>query len=84
MKKTRTKTLGLKSTQYYVACLTDALKILHENHFVHRDVKPENVLLNSQNIPKLSDFGCVKILEKLPVDKQKYSDPQNGMSTSST
>eukprot|EP00088_Acartia_fossae_P004643 TRINITY_DN1199_c0_g1_i23.p1 TRINITY_DN1199_c0_g1~~TRINITY_DN1199_c0_g1_i23.p1 ORF type:complete len:496 (-),score=90.01 TRINITY_DN1199_c0_g1_i23:362-1849(-) len=33
----------------------------HEKSLVHRDVKPENILLNRDLVPKLSDFGLVRL-----------------------
>jgi len=40
--------------------VADALAYCHERGVIHRDVKPENILLASPFIPKLADFGwCV-------------------------
>jgi len=40
-----------------------ALTDLRERHLVHRDVKPQNILLNLRGQVKLSDFGCVAELQ---------------------
>eukprot|EP00903_Cladosiphon_okamuranus_P006592 g6440.t1 len=39
------------------------LGYLHYEHHVHRDVKPQNVLLNSNGEVKLSDFGIARELQ---------------------
>ena len=42
---------------YYVACIGSALNHLHRKNILHRDVKPENIVLDLNGVPKLIDFG---------------------------
>jgi serine/threonine protein kinase len=42
--------------------LLDALELVHEHGYLHRDVKPENILMDRQNrVPILIDFGNARI-----------------------
>jgi len=51
--------------QFYVGSLILALDSLHERNIAFRDLKPENVLLDSQGFIKLIDFGCASKLRGL-------------------
>jgi serine/threonine protein kinase len=43
--------------------LADAFAHAHARNFVHRDVKPENVMFDEQGFPVLTDFGIAKALD---------------------
>src|SRR2546426_11736410 len=49
----------------YVKQVASALQYTHDQGLIHRDVKPENMLLNPQDQVLLSDFGLVMLAPHL-------------------
>ncbi len=43
-----------------------ALQVAHQNLVVHRDLKPGNILVTGEGVPKLLDFGIAKRLTPEP------------------
>ena len=50
--------------KFYIAELTLALDAIHGLGYVHRDIKPDNMLMDERGHLKLADFGtCMKMDE---------------------
>ncbi|CAD8191282.1 unnamed protein product [Paramecium pentaurelia] len=48
-------------TKFFVSCILLALEYLHNQNVIHRDVKPENIVLDSKGYARLTDLGIARI-----------------------
>lgn len=46
------------------ATVCAAVQYAHQHLIIHRDIKPGNILVTSEGIPKLVDFGIAKLLDQ--------------------
>lgn len=66
--KNRKKKLAFKVVVQLALDLARGLSYLHSKKIVHRDVKAENMLLDSQRTLKIADFGVARVEAQNPKD----------------
>ncbi|XP_030648674.1 myotonin-protein kinase [Chanos chanos] len=69
--------------QFYLAEMVMAIDSIHRLGYVHRDIKPDNILLNAEGHIRLGDFGsCLRLKEdgmvhsSLAVGTPDYLSPE--------
>ncbi|XP_024531369.1 serine/threonine-protein kinase 38 [Selaginella moellendorffii] len=59
----RKDTLTEDEARFYVGQAILAIESIHRHNYIHRDIKPDNLLLDKNGHMKLSDFGLCKPLD---------------------
>ncbi len=52
------RTLSFREARDILSCVADALTVVHEAGFVHRDIKPKNIMMTENGNVKLFDFDA--------------------------
>ena len=57
------KTRSLEKTLNIIREIAIGLDYAHHQGIIHRDIKPDNVLLDPEGHPHIADFGCARSIE---------------------
>ncbi|CAL4897880.1 unnamed protein product [Urochloa decumbens] len=77
----RKDTLTEDESRFYVAETILAIESIHKHSYIHRDIKPDNLLLDRSGHLKLSDFGLCKPLDSSSFPNLSDLDYAAGKST---
>ncbi len=58
--------LSEEMSRFYIAETILAIEIVHNLNYIHRDLKPDNLIIGKDGHIKLSDFGLCKHVEIKP------------------
>ncbi|KAL8139041.1 hypothetical protein V2J09_005042 [Rumex salicifolius] len=69
----RKDTLTEDEARFYVAETILAIESIHKHNYIHRDIKPDNLLLDRHGHLRLSDFGLCKPLDCSVLEEKDFS-----------
>ena len=78
--------LSEEESRFYIGELILAIETIHNLNYIHRDLKPDNILLDKDGHIKLTDFGLCKHAEIKPssrvaTDSKKNEQPDRRSQT---
>ncbi|XP_012556455.1 tyrosine-protein kinase fyna [Hydra vulgaris] len=48
-----------------IACnIASGMKRIHEKHYIHRDIRPDNIFVNKNYVAKIGDMGIARLQDK--------------------
>ncbi|KAK8702030.1 hypothetical protein V6N13_020400 [Hibiscus sabdariffa] len=65
--------LNEDEARFYVAETVLAIESIHKHNYIHRDIKPDNLLLDKYGHLRLSDFGLCKPLDCSTIQENDFT-----------
>ena len=56
--------------KFISVCILEALRVVHKAGIVHRDIKPDNIIVDSNGYIKLADFGVAEMTSNIKEGSQ--------------
>ena len=66
--------LSEDESRFYIAETILAVESVHKLNYIHRDLKPDNLLISKDGHVKLSDFGLCKHVEIRPRNTERVNE----------
>jgi serine/threonine protein kinase/tetratricopeptide (TPR) repeat protein len=70
--------LALTEALNYACQIADGLVAAHQKYLIHRDIKPQNIMLTKDNTIKILDFGIAGLVSRISESSQNnHQEPMN-------
>src|SRR5260221_4218899 len=75
--------MGAREATALMGQIPDAVECMHASGVIHRDLKPQNIIVDAKGVGHLGDFGIAKVfgiapltLEGAPIGTPQYMAPE--------
>lgn len=69
--------LSLRRRLDMARSIASGMRKIHEHHLVHRDIQPDNIFVNDNDVPKIGEMALARFFD--PIHQQKQNTCQSYM-----